>query len=277
MESVAVSVIMPVYNAERYLHEAIDSILKQTFRQFEFIIINDCSTDGCESIILSFTDPRIVYHKFETNQGVVAAMNMGLKLATAPFIAVMHADDIAMDFRLEIQYKYLVTHPETAVLAGRSLMIDETGYDTGEIWKLDAKTFSADEINKAMITENCIAHPTVMFRTDVINSYGYTSSPAHRGFAVEDYPLWLHILSDGHKIEKLKEVILKYRTHKKSATNAFLRQSNSYLVNFETKKFYLSQRKAMQRITSFDKKLQVSMYKDFILGQLKSLKTKVFK
>jgi glycosyltransferase involved in cell wall biosynthesis len=268
----SVSVIMPVYNAAPYLRKAIDSILNQTLSNFEFIIINDYSTDGSEDIILSYNDPRIIYVAHVSNKGVVEAMNKGLSIAGASYIAVMHADDIAINNRLENQLKLLEKNTRTAVIAGRSIFINEKDERTGETWKIDMKANTVEEIKNKMIWENCISHPTVMMRASVVKQYQYHSSPGHVGFAVEDYPLWLHILSDGYVIEKLQEPVLLYRIHTQSTTSSFLRKRNPFLVNYITKKFYLKQRREMKRFTSFDKKVELTMYLDYLKAQLKNLK-----
>ena len=107
-----VSVIMPVYNAAKYLQKAIDSILHQTLSDFELIIINDCSTDNSDAIINSYNDPRIKYIRQPQNNGVVAAMNTGLAAVQSNYVAVMHADDISFTNRLEKEFSYLEKHPE---------------------------------------------------------------------------------------------------------------------------------------------------------------------
>jgi glycosyltransferase involved in cell wall biosynthesis len=272
MSAPAVSVIMPVYNAEKYLRAAIDSILQQTFTNFEFIIVNDCSTDGSEAIISSYTDDRIKLVKQQQNKGVVAAMNKGLEVAVAPFIAVMHADDISLPNRLELEYKYIYKNSNCAVLAGATVFIDEEGNPTGEIWKLDQQTKTAGEIRKTMVRENCITHSSVMMRVEIMKKYGYQSSPDHQGFAVEDYPLWLNVLSDDYEIHKLEEEVLLYRTHTNSATAKFLKKRNPFLVNYYTKKFYLETRRNSGSLNCFDRKISRTMVLDYAKSILKEVK-----
>mgnify|MGYP000196420182 FL=1 len=96
------SVIMPVYNGEAYLCQAIDSILKQTFRNFEFIIIDDASTDGSEKIIHAYEDSRIKFVRNTDNQGNYPSRNKGLKMATGKYICVMDADDVAYPHRFDV-------------------------------------------------------------------------------------------------------------------------------------------------------------------------------
>jgi glycosyltransferase involved in cell wall biosynthesis len=270
--SPAVSVIMPVYNADRYVAKAVESILGQTFTDFELIIVNDCSTDNSDKIIRSFTDGRIIYFRLEQNAGVVAAMNKGLELSGGEFIAVMHADDISLPQRLQAQVSFLRQHKDVAVVASPSVFIDEDNNPTGATWQLNDATDTFRKIKTAMIWENCISHPTVMIRTDVAKKYRYQSSKMHKGFAVEDYPLWLNILSDGYKIEKLKEPLLLYRVHTNSATTAFLRKRNPFLVNYHSKKSYLQNRKKKGRLTAFDRMVQITMYLDYLKAVGKNIK-----
>ena len=274
----AVSVIMPVYNAATYLQKAIDSILHQTLSDFELIIVNDCSTDNSEAIIKAYNDPRIKYLVQQKNSGVVVAMNTGLQAVQSPYVAVMHADDVSFTDRLEKEFSYLEMYPQTAVIAGFIENINEADATVGK-WGEDRKAITAAQIKAGMIKGNCIAHPSVMMRTDVVKQYGYTSSPNHKGYAVEDYPLWLHLLADGYVIEKIAEPLLCYRVHTQSATGAFLRSRNPFFVNYHSKKFYLEQRKDAGKWNGYDKKIQVSMYSGFVRlrnGHTKRNQAKIF-
>jgi glycosyltransferase involved in cell wall biosynthesis len=272
MHEPLVSVVMPVYNVERFVAKAINSILLQTLTNWELIIINDASSDKSEEIIRSFTDTRIQYLQQPTNSGVVAAMNKGVEQAKGKYITVMHADDIAVEDRIQKQYEYMEQHLQTAVLAGKTIFINEDDKPVERNWKTDEQTNTYEEIKARMVWENCIAHPTVMMRKDVVTQYGYSSSPLHQGFAVEDYPLWLHILSDGYIIEKLQQPVLYYRQHESSATTAFLRKRNPFLVNYHSKRFYLQQRKEQGKSNAFDKKVRFTMYLDYLKAMGKDIK-----
>lgn len=114
-----ISVIMPAYNAEQYISEAIESILNQTYSNFEFIIIDDGSTDRTVEMVQSYSDPRIRFVQNEHNLGVAATLNRGLKLATGEYIARMDADDIALRERFGKQVSFLDMHPEIAVFRHR--------------------------------------------------------------------------------------------------------------------------------------------------------------
>ena len=111
----SISVVMPAYNAEKYLREDIDSILAQTYDDFEFIIINDGSIDRTKEIILSYSDPRIVYIENEQNSGICVTLNKGLDTAKGRYIVRMDSDDIALPQRLEIQVRYMDANPDVGV------------------------------------------------------------------------------------------------------------------------------------------------------------------
>ena len=122
-----VSVVMPAYNAEAYIGAAMESILSQSFGDFEFLILNDCSTDGTEAIIQSYDDPRIVYIKNEKNMGVAATLNKGLAAAQGEYIARMDADDFSLPQRFEKQVAYLDAHPEVVVLGTQVQFFSDRG------------------------------------------------------------------------------------------------------------------------------------------------------
>ena len=206
MPSPKVSIIMPVYNTSAYLREAIQSILSQTFIDFEYIIINDGSTDQSEHIILSFTDPRIRYFKNEKNEGLVYTLNRGIDLATSPWIARMDGDDISLPARLEKQWNYLESHGDAEVLATTVILINENGEITGS-WKDDIAAITPKEIRAYLPRNNCIAHPSVMIKAALLKKYHYSSLQSQ----AEDYDLWLRLMCDGINIHKLNEPLVKHR------------------------------------------------------------------
>jgi hypothetical protein len=188
----------------------------------------------------------------------------------------MHADDICLPERTALQKRWLEDHPETAVIAGKIKIINTNDEETG-VWALDQKKVSRQAIKKAMVIENCIAHSSVMMRTDIAKNYGYETAHQNTGFAVEDYPLWLNILSDGYWIDKLATPVLLYRTHPASATGMYLRKNNPFWINYYTKRTYLSQRKKKGRLTTYDRFIKASMYLDYIKANIKELKAKLVK
>jgi len=199
-----VSVVMPVYNAEKYLPEAIESILSQSFADFEFIIINDGSTDGTPAILdfCRSRDGRIrLYH--QNNQGVVAALNLGCRIASGKYIARMDADDISLNSRLEKQVSYLERHTDVGVLGTWIEYIDWMGRNVG-YWYTP---ITAGGIRWALLFGNCVAHPSVLMRKALIEECGFYRREA---LHVEDYDLWLRV-AKGTKIRNLPEILVRRR------------------------------------------------------------------
>lgn len=204
-----VSVILPAYNAEKYINEAVDSILAQTFRDFELIVINDCSRDRTEELLLAYTDPRLVYLKNEVNLGVAGTLNKGLSVAKGEYIARMDADDISLPQRFEMQVAYLDAHPDTAVL-GTALE------RFGEGIPSQIRRFSAaPAAMKADLLFACgLAHPSVMMRRQVVADLGGYDR-AYEG--LEDYELWCRVARE-HAVTALDTVLLRYRVHPQQVT-----------------------------------------------------------
>lgn len=269
-----VIIIMPAYNAAPYIGQAITSILNQDFKDFDFVICDDCSTDDTLSIIEIFDDERIKVVKHPTNMGVVKAMNTLVANVEShhKYVAIMHADDIAHPDRISKQYEYLESNPDVAILSSISQHINEKG-EPIQGWELDEITLDPEDIRKTMIVENCITHSTVMMRSFILDTYGYDINQIRsNSYAVEDYPLWLHALSDGYHIEKLNEKLIDYRVHTNNTTNREYRTRNVYTILYETKKRYLEQRKEHFTLTPFDKLVALQMKKDYLLALGKSIK-----
>lgn len=194
-----VSVVMPVYNAEKYLRESIDSILNQTYKNFEFIIINDGSTDNSPDIVRSYDDPRIIFVDNKQNSGLVSVLNQGLNLAHGKYVARMDADDISLPNRFETQIEFMETHPTVGVL-GASFHI------FGGIDRLETKKKYP---NLRYLLKTCpVGHPTVMMRRSVIDRYGVRYDPQYKH--AEDYELWMRMLRLT-KIANINRVLLNYR------------------------------------------------------------------
>ncbi len=189
-KSVLISVLMPVYNCEKYLREAIDSVLNQTFKDFEFIIINDGSTDNSESIILEYSDKRIKLYNKE-NGGVSSALNYGLKLCKAKYVARFDADDICYLNRLKDQYEFMEANPDYVLIGSDADYVDENGK---YIFKFQCPGHSSDEINANILKKNPFIHSVVIFKKDLIISLGGYDLKAH---TFEDHLLWLKVIKKG--------------------------------------------------------------------------------
>lgn len=214
MKRPKITVLMPVYNAEKFLKEAIDSILNQTFKDFEFLIINDASTDNSKKIILSYKDPRIRYFENKKNLGVAGTLNKGLKLARAELIARMDADDISFPNRFELQYKEMQKDKEIAVLVSNYDVVNENG----KFLRTQRYAKSPEEIYYTLQFRNCLGHPTTMFRKyitlDIFNGFD-------KRHEAEDYDLWLRV-SKKYKLTNVNCCLLKLRVSEKSRMTSFL-------------------------------------------------------
>ncbi len=209
-----VSVVMPVYNGGKYLRAAIDSILNQSYTEFEFIIINDCSKDSTEGIIFSYDDSRIVYLKNEKNLGVARSLNRGLDSAKGQYIARLDADDIARPERLKIQVEYMDNHPEVDVLATSSQSFDEKGV------LFEGHTSTDEDILKIDFLFSCgICHPTVMMRKSILEDKCLRYDNAFN--KVEDYELWTRMLSMGCVIRSIDIILLDHRLHQNQVTSVY--------------------------------------------------------
>ncbi|NTU98957.1 glycosyltransferase [Candidatus Falkowbacteria bacterium] len=198
-----VSVVMSVYNGGEHLKDAVKSILDQSFAAFEFIIINDGSTDGSEAVINGFSDPRIRLVSRE-NKGLVYSLNQGIELAQTDLIVRMDADDVAAPDRLEKQLHYLDEHPEISLVGSWAKTIDSVGSVTGEY---NYPPVSYGKIKAYAIIHNPFIHPTVMFRkTAIVSVGGYNPRYKH----IEDYELWSRVLNR-YQGANLPEHLLFYR------------------------------------------------------------------
>jgi len=204
MADVLLTVLMPVYNAERFLREAIDSILAQSLQHFEFLIIDDGSTDSRVEIIRSYTDSRIRFIQNEKNLGISATLNKGIELSKTELIARMEADDISYPNRLEKQYEYFLTHPDCALLSTWAREISETGET------IKTEKFGSTYYYYILNFDCWIYHPTVMYKKSKVLEVGGYSVPY-----CEDFDLWWK-LSRKFEMDNLAEALLDYRSTKES-------------------------------------------------------------
>lgn len=238
-----VSVILPVFNGEKFLRDAIDSILAQTYTNFELIIINDFSTDHTESIILSYNDDRILYIKNEQNLGVANTLNKGIDLAKGQFIARMDADDISKPDRIEKQMAYLDSHPEVAVIDCIMEYIDENGQLLN---RYNNAITTPEDIKARLSSTNCIGHPSILVRRAIFDTYRY------RRIYYEDYDLWLRVVNDGHIIHKLNEPLLLYRLHGSSITGMGLTNKKHFYKLGKSMLFYYNSLSFADRFKPFN-------------------------
>lgn len=202
MVSPEISVVMAVYNGEEYLKEAVDSILCQTVSDFEFIIVDDGSTDASSSIVRSFKDPRIKLIE-QSNQGLAKALNNGIAYAKGKYIARLDADDIALPERLELQRNFLESNPAAVIVGSNAIVMDKEGC---ELYTSSQK-LTWEEI-KTMLPDTPFYHSAVFFRKDTfIKAGGYYEAIRHH---FEDVILWNRMAEYG-ELFNLKETLIKYR------------------------------------------------------------------
>ncbi|UKN01563.1 glycosyltransferase [Paracrocinitomix mangrovi] len=196
-----ISVVLPFYNAEKYLKDSIQSILSQTYTHFELLLLNDGSTDKSVEIINQFNDSRIKLHDRKENRRLIYTLNEGLNLCNGDFVARMDADDIADSTRFEKQVNFLLDNPDYVAVGSNYLLF---GAKKGE----SNLRLSDEMIKLSLFFENPMAHPTVMFRNDVIqkDKIRYRKELLH----IEDWGFWYDLSKKG-KLANLKEPLLNYR------------------------------------------------------------------
>lgn len=198
-----VSVLMPVYNAALFLQEAIDSILSQTFTDFEFLIINDGSTDASEEIIQGYSDSRILYLKNEVNLGLVDTLNRGIELARGEYIARMDADDVSLPQRFFKQITFMDAHPEVGACGTAFQFFGDSNY-------LAINPDDYSQCFTLLSLNSSLGHPTSMIRKEVLNHHAIRYESEFDYAA--DYAFWVRI-SQVSQISSLPEPLLLYRWH----------------------------------------------------------------
>lgn len=205
MEIPFVSVNMPVYNGEAYIMESIESILSQTFSDFELIIVNDGSTDNTVAIIEQFNDPRIKIVHNSHKSGLAHVRNTAIKESRGKYIAIIDSDDIAYPERLQLQVDFLEKNVKYCLVCGWSDSIDSYG----NITRVDGYKYLDNEIPSVLFFHNCIAQSSVMLRKSMLPSM----EPYHPDFPpAEDYHLWIQ-LAKRYPMHIIKKPLIKYRVH----------------------------------------------------------------
>ena len=213
MSHPAITVLMPVYNSERYVAMAVKSILDQTFRDFEFLIVNDGSTDNSMDIIREFDDPRIRVIDTE-NRGVAAALRLGVEKATGDYIARMDADDESLPNRLEIEKRCLDENPGIAVVHGSVEYIDSEGQPVF----LDRDEGHSNIITKWLLNwKNVPIHSTVMMRASILKEHALNYRIEMN--RAEDFDLWNRIARVGDFMY-LPDILIRYRIHSENVSNS---------------------------------------------------------
>lgn len=212
-----VTVLMPVYNAELYLKNTIDSILNQTYTEFEFLIINDGSIDGSEEIIKSYTDPRINYVKNDKNLKLIKTLNKGIDLAKGKYIVRIDADDFALKDRLAIQVEFMERN--SGIIASGSFYYVINEFNE----RIEDKQLpiTNQEICFSMLFFNPICHPSVIWRNDIVknNKIYFKEEYIH----AEDYKFWYDLSQFGH-LANISKKLIEYRIHDQQVSSVYSKE-----------------------------------------------------
>ncbi len=241
----AISVIMSVYNGEAYLAEAIESVRRQTFENWELIIINDCSTDATAEILADFSakDERIKVHPNEVNLRLPTSLNKAISLACGKYIARMDADDICLPRRLEKQYKFMEAHPEVALSSCRFMTVKNGVYASGGAGgRCDNAALRA-----MLLVANPILHPGVIAKAEVMKKYNYDTTLT----CTEDLELWTRLAAENLQMQILPECLLIYRLHDKQITSTTLERQHTEVLKIQQKYYGALLREMDQEMQAF--------------------------
>lgn len=218
-----ISVVMTVFNGEKFIREAVDSILGQTFTDFEFIIVDNASTDATKRIISSYMEKRIRLIENKENLGQTKALNIGIKHSKGDFIARMDADDISSSERLALQHRYLTENESVAVVGSWHEEIDESGRHI-KYFKMptDPSEIKYYLISPGELAYFCVSHPTVLMRRNVLFDVGLYNED----YLAQDYDLWVRIVRK-HKIANVDRFLLKHRVSSMQQTKKFQKDIDS--------------------------------------------------
>ncbi len=200
-----VSVLMPVYNGERYLRAAVDSILGQSFTDFEFLIVDDGSTDGTRAVLAGIDDPRLRVIANERNMGVTKTLNVGLEAVRGRYVARFDADDIAHPERLAEQVAFLEANPDVVLLGSGYVSIDDAGHQVERV----ARPMADAEFRWTALLHSPVIHPSVMFRAS-LTGQGRLRYDEHAD--AEDYDMWVRMLAFGAGA-RLGRPLVTWRRH----------------------------------------------------------------
>ncbi|WP_158553218.1 MULTISPECIES: glycosyltransferase family 2 protein [Mesorhizobium] len=236
-----ISVVLPVYNAEKYIRECIDSVLNQTFTDIELLVIDDGSFDATPSIVQSVSDPRLRYFRSERNAGTASAARFGYGVASGEFIANIDADDVALPDRLDLQYAFMKNFPDITVVGGvLELFGDETGF---------AAAPAVDSQIKMQLlpgTAN-IYNPTALIRKAFLDEHAIACEPELKG--AFDWGFWVKIMLHGGKFANLERPLLKYRSHpEQQSRNAEIMRSEFAQVRCRVLEIFYPDLSAAERV-----------------------------
>ena len=226
-----ISLIMSVYNGEDYLSEAIESVLNQTFKDFELIVINDCSTDKTPEILKSFAekDERVKVHTNEVNLRLPSSLNKAISFAQGKYIARMDADDICLPERLEKQYQFMENNPNVALSSCRFMTLKNGVISSGGC----GGKYDNESIKALLLVTNPILHPGIIAKADAIRSLLYDKTFT----CTEDMELWTRFVMAGYDVMIMPEYLMIYRLHDKQITETTLDKQRKEVIEIQ-KNYY---------------------------------------
>jgi glycosyltransferase involved in cell wall biosynthesis len=261
----SLSVLMPVYNCEEFIRESIQSILSQTFKDFELLIIDDASTDDTALIIHSFGDSRIRYYRNDGNRGVIYSLNRGLNLSSCKYIARMDGDDMMTPERLLEQFNFMENNPDVDI-AG-------TWYFTSDTMQICRVDSTPEQCRIRLLEIPPVAHPSVIMRTDSLRKHNLTYKSEY--IHAEDYFLWAEASTKGLTITNIPKPLLIYRIHNQqiSAQKKTIQDEVTNKIRLWYASFYFkSVIERYQKLFILFMREQIISYSDFLLiNKLSSL------
>ncbi len=224
-----ISVIMSVYNGEEYLEEAIESVRNQTFKNWELIVINDCSKDSTAEILNAFAskDDRIKVHTNEVNLRLPTSLNKAISLSTGKYIARMDADDICLPERLEKQFKFMEENSTVALSSCRFMTVKNGVYASGGA----GGRCDTDALAAMLLVSNPILHPGVIAKAEVMKQFNYDTTLT----CTEDLELWTRMAANNLEIRILPECLMIYRLHDKQITSTTLERQHTEVLKVQQK------------------------------------------
>ena len=222
-----VSVVMPVYNTNQFVWEAIESILNQTFKEFEFIIVDDWSTDWSYEICQEYAkkDNRIRLYKNEKNRGISYTRNKLISLATTDYIALQDSDDVSMKDRLKIEYEFLSKYSDYCVVSWDNEIMDEE-------WKKIGYRKYSNNIPNVILKKSPVSWATTMFRKNILDKLWWYEEWLNYW---EDYDVWLKMYLNGYKIKNLNKNLYKVRIRERQTKSDNLKQTLKNTIKLQEK------------------------------------------
>lgn len=258
--SPAISVIMPVYNGENYLREALDGILHQSFKDFELIIVDDGSLDGSLQVIASYSDPRIKLVKNPKNLGVVGALNAGINVATGKYLARQDQDDRSHLDRFKLQYSVMEELGVDICGTGWTSMSPE-----GQLLKEQQNPRSEDAIFACLATNVPFPHGSIMMRSSFLKEHDLKYDD--RYYFGDDYWLWVRMAQNGARFANLPENLYFYRVHPQSISSvkkSLFKESAKRIRRDFVKKNILRSKQALNRMTQDTDAIKALNYRETI-------------